>query len=116
MKVSFQADNDLDQRIVAALLRIEPTVDFQTAVELNLHGLDDLSVLALAAFEGRILVSHDQSTMPIHFAEFISANTSAGVLILPQTLFLELAVEELLIIWSASEAEEWINRISYLPL
>jgi len=64
MKVSFQADNDLDQRIVAAILRIEPTINFQTAVELNLHGLDDLSVLALAAFEGRILVSHDQSTMP----------------------------------------------------
>ncbi len=32
MKVSFQADNDLNQRIVAALLRIEPTIDFQTAI------------------------------------------------------------------------------------
>jgi len=116
MKVSFQADNDLDQKIVAALLRIEPTVDFQTAVELNLHGLDDLSVLALAAFEKRILVSHDQSTMPIHFAEFISESASAGVLIAPQTLTLDIVVEELLIIWSASEADEWINRISYLPL
>ncbi|MDQ3064603.1 MAG: hypothetical protein M3R14_17325 [Acidobacteriota bacterium] len=116
MKVSFQADNDLDQRIVAAILRIEPTINFQTAVELNLHGLDDLSVLALAAFEGGILVSHDQSTMPVYFAEFVSNNTSAGVLIVPQTLSLERVVEELLMIWSASEADEWINRISYLPL
>ena len=116
MKISFQADNDLDQRIVAALLRIEPAINFQSAIELNLHGLDDSAVLALAAFEKRILVSHDQSTMPIYFAEFISANTSAGVLIVPQTLSLETVVEEILIIWSASKAEEWINRISYLPL
>jgi hypothetical protein len=69
MKVSFQADNDLNQRIVAALLRVEPTIDFQTAIELKLHGLDDASVLALSAFEGRVLVSHDQSTMPIHFSK-----------------------------------------------
>ncbi|MEJ7699602.1 MAG: DUF5615 family PIN-like protein [Pyrinomonadaceae bacterium] len=116
MKVSFQADNDLNQRIVAALLRVEPTIDFQTAIELKLHGLDDASVLALSAFEGRVLVSHDQSTMPIHFSKYISENISMGVLIVPQTLSLETVTEEILMVWSASEADEWINRISYIPL
>ncbi|MCA1625304.1 MAG: hypothetical protein LC778_16205 [Acidobacteria bacterium] len=116
MKVSFQADNDLDQRIVAALLRIEPTIDFQTAIGSNLHGLEDTSVLALSAFEGRVLVSHDQSTIPIHFAKYISENTSTGVLIVPQTLSLKTVIQELLMVWLASEAEEWINRISYIPL
>ena len=117
MKIAFQADNDLDQRVVAAgLLRIEPSINFQTSVEANLHGLDDAAVLALAAFEKRLLVSHDQSTMPVRFSEFIEENTSAGVLIIPQTMALETAVEELLMIWAASEPEEWINRIAYLPL
>ena len=116
MKVRFQADNDFNQRIIAMLLREEPAIDFQTAVSANLHGLSDLDVLALAAFEGRILVSHDQSTMPEAFAEFIAENISSGVLIVTQSLSFEIVVYELMTVWAASEAEEWINCITYIPL
>ena len=116
MKISFQADNDLNQKIVAIILRREPTIDFQTAAQINLHDLDDLTVLSLTAFENRLLISHDQSTMPDYFAEFISENTSSGLLIAPQTLTLNVVVEETIMIWAASEAEEWQNRIAYLPL
>jgi hypothetical protein len=45
MKISFQADNDLNQQIVARVLRREPMIDFQTAAQANLHGLDDITVL-----------------------------------------------------------------------
>ena len=116
MKIAFQADNDLDQTILRAIWQIEPLVDFQTAGEINLHGLDDFTVLELAALEKRLLVSSDQSTMPTHFAEFIQSNTSFGVIIAPQSLSLQVVVEEILMIWTASEAEEWLNRISYIPL
>jgi hypothetical protein len=54
--------------------------------------------------------------MPQHFAEFIQHQQSAGLLIVPQHLPYAIVVEELLLIWAASEAEEWINRIAYLPL
>ena len=39
MKLRFQADNDLDQRIVLATRRLEKEIDFQTANQLGLHGL-----------------------------------------------------------------------------
>lgn len=65
MKVRFQADADLNQTIILALLRHEPGIDFQTASNAGLAGLDDATVLALAAHEGRLLVTHDQSTMYI---------------------------------------------------
>jgi len=116
MKIAFQADNDLDQTILRNLWNIEPTIDFWTANELDLHGLDDLTVLELAGFQKRILVSSDQSTMPIHFAEFIQTTKSYGVLIVPQTLPVNLVVDEILMIWTASTVEEWIDRIAYLPL
>jgi hypothetical protein len=64
MKVRFQADADLHQMIVTALVRREPGVDFQTATAAGLEGLLDPQVLERAATEGRMLVSHDQSTMP----------------------------------------------------
>ena len=54
--------------------------------------------------------------MPRHFTEFISHQHSAGLLIVSQALPHSVVVEELQLIWVASEAEEWVNRISYLPL
>lgn len=61
-------------------------------------------------------MTHDQKTMPRHFAEFIATEPSAGLLVIPQHLAVAVAVEDLLLVWSATEAEEWINRISFLPL
>jgi hypothetical protein len=57
----------LKRHVIAAVKRREPLVDFQTAPEAGLMGLDDPTVLALAASEGRLLVSHDRQTMPHHF-------------------------------------------------
>ncbi len=116
MKVRFQADADLHQMIVTALVRREPGVDFQTATAAQLQGLSDPEVLQRTAADGRALVSHDQSTMPQYFAELIQHQESTGLLIVPQHLSYSIVVEELLLIWEASEAEEWVNRIAYLPL
>lgn len=61
-------------------------------------------------------MTHDYRTMPRAFAHFVATDTSPGLLIIPQHLSLAAAVDDLLLIWSASEADEWINRIAYLPL
>jgi hypothetical protein len=116
MKVRFQADVDFNQNIGRAVRRRDPAIDFQTAHEARLHGVDDDAVLAQAAEEGRLLVSHDYRTMPTPFATFVTTKTSAGVLLVSQALPLAEVVEDLLLIWEASEAEEWINRFDTLPL
>lgn len=116
MKPLFQADADLNEDIVTAVLRREPSIDFQTAVEANLRGVADPDVLALAAQQGRILVTHDRKTMPHHFADFILNQQSPGVLILSQDLPVAEATEELILIWVTTEAEEWINCICNIPL
>jgi len=54
--------------------------------------------------------------MPKHFAEFIKKQASAGVIVVPQKLAVNGAVDDLVLIWGASESEEWINRIQALPL
>ena len=51
MKICFQADADLNQNIVRALGRRAPAIDFQTAHQAGLHGVDDEAVLAQAARE-----------------------------------------------------------------
>jgi len=116
MNVRFQADADLNEDIVAGVVRREPTIDFQTADEANLRGLPDPQVLALAAQENRILVTHDRRTMPRHFANFVVNHESPGVVIIAQKVNVNAAIEELLLVWAASQAEEWLNLIVDLPL
>ena len=68
-KVRFQADADLRQAIVSGITRRKPNLDFQSANRANLEGIKDLEVLAIAAREGRLLVTHDRKTMPAEFGQ-----------------------------------------------
>ena len=117
MKVRFLADADLNKSIVSGVLRREPAIDFLTAGAAGLRRLKDLEVLALAAEQQRVLVSHDVGTMPAHFRTYRNAGKrSAGLFLVAQTLDVGTAIEELLLIWLASDASEWENRLVWLPL
>jgi len=114
--ISFQADADLNQGIVLATIRLLPILDFRSANEAQLTGLTDPQVLALAADQERILVTHDMRTMPHHFASFIEERRSPGVIVVPQSMRPAQTAGELVLIASATEAAEWVNRIVFLPL
>jgi len=117
VKVRFLADADLNKAIVSGVLRREPSVDFFTAQAAGLRSMSDPQVLALAAEERRVLVSHDVGTMPAHFRAFRDGGkTSAGVFLIAQSRDVGSAVDELLLIWLASDALEWENRLVWLPL
>ena len=115
-KVRFQADADLRQAIVSGVTRRKPDLDFQSANEAKLEGIKDPEVLAIAAREGRVLVTHDRKTMPTEFGQFILSQRSSGVLILSQKLPISEAIDELIVVWEASTAEEWNNQIMAFPL
>ncbi len=116
MSIRFLADADLDGAIVRGVHRREPSIDFKNASDAALEGLSDPEVLELAAAEGRILVSHDTSTMPVHFAARIRlGQRSPGALLVFQSAHVGDIIESLLTIWSASREEEWVDRIHYLP-
>jgi hypothetical protein len=117
VKVRFLADADLNRAIVSGVLRREPSVDFLTAQAAGLRRMNDPEVLMLAAELRRVLVSHDVGTMPAHFRAFRrSGKQSSGVFLIPQNLDIGTAIDELLIIWLASEGSEWENRLEWLPL
>lgn len=116
MRVRFQADADLDGRIIRGMRRNSPEIDIRSATDAGLDGLADPEVLQIAADAGRILVSQDRRTMPLHFAHYIAAAPSPGVVLLREAIPIAGAIEELVLIASASEAEEWIGRIVWNPL
>ena len=93
-----------------------PEIDFRTATAAGLEGLPDSEVLRVAADAGRVLVSQDRRTMPGHFRRFVSATASPGVILLGEGVSIASAIEELLLIWTASDAEDWVNRLIWIPL
>ena len=117
MRVRFLADADLNKTIVSGVLRRERSVDFLTAQAAGLRRMKDPEVLSLAAEQQRVLVSHDVGTMPAHFRELTKAGKrSAGLFLVPQSLFVATVIEDLLLVWLESEASEWENRLEWLPL
>jgi predicted nuclease of predicted toxin-antitoxin system len=116
MRLKFQADADLDARVLRALKRAAPEIDVRTASEAGLEGLPDSEVLRIAAGEGRVLLSQDRRTMPAHFNRFVTQAESPGVILLREGISIAAAVDELVLIWSASEAGEWKNRLMWIPL
>jgi len=115
--VRFLADASLHHAIVTGCLRREPAMDFASARAAKLEGMSDLNVLTLAAAQGRILVTHDFRTMPLHFAEFLATGaTSPGVLLVRQQTPLASVIEDLVLVWTTSTPEDWKNRILVIPL
>jgi hypothetical protein len=115
--IRFLADASLRGPIVHGCRRQEPAMDFLSANEADLAGVPDPDVLAIAAEQDRILVSHDYRTMLQHFADFLQARgSSPGLIVVPQYMPIGKVVEELVLIWGASDAEEWRNRIVTIPL
>ena len=85
MSLRFLADADLNYAVVTGVRKREAGLDLMSAAEARLEGLADPDVLAFATRQGRILISHDTSTMPVHFAEFLrTGGHSPGVLLVRQ--------------------------------
>jgi hypothetical protein len=115
--VRFLADASLHHAIVTGCLRREPSIDFASAQGAQLDGLSDLDVLARAAAQDRILITHDFRTMPRHFAAFRATGaTSPGVFLVQQNTPLGSVIEEVMLIWMASTPDDWRNRIVVIPL
>ena len=110
-------DHDLDQDILRGLLRRVPDVDVVTAFEIGMSESSDPDLLAWAAEVGRVLVTHDRRTIPAHAAARLAAGEDiAGVIIVSRQMPMGSAIDELEIVVSCSEAEEWHNLVRHIPL
>jgi hypothetical protein len=116
MRPRFQADADFNHKIVVGLRRREPSIDFLSAHEGGVVGAPDPDVLRISAESGRILVSHDRQTMPGHFVQFRETRSSSGLIIVSQDLDIGAAIEDLLLIWLATDAEEWVEQLGFVPV
>jgi predicted nuclease of predicted toxin-antitoxin system len=113
----FLADHNLNENIVQGVERREPAAEFARVRELGLEESPDDEILAYAARERLIVVSHDVTTMSAAAELLLAAGQPMnGLLLVHQFYPIAPIIESLVLIWAASEAEEWDGRVRFLPL
>ncbi len=113
----FLADHDLNENIVMGVLRREPAVTFSRVRDVGMQEAPDDAVLEYAQRELLLVVSHDVNTMPAAaYRRLARGRSFPGLVMVPQSVPVRCVIDGLLLIWSASELEEWREQVVFLPL
>ena len=111
------ADENFNGDIVRGLLRREPSLNIVRLQDAKLSGADDRVVLAWAAREGRVLLTHDASTITRYAYERIQVGQPMpGVFAVNRDLPVGRVIEEILLLTECSLEREWEGQVRYLPL
>jgi len=111
------ADENFNHDIVRGLLRRQPNLDLVRIQTVGLAGATDPAVLAWAAAEGRLLLTHDVTTLTRYAYDRVRAGQRLpGVVEVSRSVPLNQAIEDILLLAELSHEDEWEGQILYLPL
>jgi hypothetical protein len=114
----FLIDEDTDPVLASALRQAQPTIDIVRVGDPGAppRGTLDPDLLVAAEVLGRVLISHDRTTMPTALMNhFAAGRHTAGVILLRRGFPLAREVQKIEHQWSTTEADDWIDRTIYLP-
>jgi hypothetical protein len=113
----FLADNDFNEDILQGVARSQPTIQITRLRDVGLAMSSDADVLEWAAQRNQIVLSHDVNTMSAAAVERLASQKKlAGLMLVHQRpLAMRAVIESILLIWSASDAEEWHGQVIFLP-
>jgi predicted nuclease of predicted toxin-antitoxin system len=110
------ADENFHGAVVRGLLRRLPSVDIVRVQDMGLSGADDPVILDWAAREGRVLLTHDISTVPPFAHQRVEAGQPMpGVIVARESLPVGQVIDNLMLILECTEPGEWEGQVRYLP-
>ena len=113
----FLADENFNNDIVRALLRRQPSLDIVRVQDAGLSGADDPKILAWAAQEKRILLTHDVTTITRFAMERVGAGQPMpGVVEVARSVPIGKVLDDIHLLAETSRDGEWDGVILYLPL
>ena len=115
--LTLAADENFNNDIVRGLRRRNPHLDLVRVQDVGLSAADDPAVLEWAAQEGRVLLTHDVSTITRYAYDRVKAGKlMAGVFEVSRDVPIRVAIEDILLLAECSLDDEWEGQIRYLPL
>jgi hypothetical protein len=98
-------------------LRRRSDLDLVRVQDVGLMQTPDPEILAWAAGQRRVLLSHDVSSVPPAAYERVENGMEMpGVFIVPDRMPIGQAIDEILFLSSEVEADEWKNQVLFLPV
>ena len=116
----FLLDEHVPHAIQSQLLRLDSEIDV-LAVGQPLappKGTSDPDILAWIERTGYILVTANRRTTPEHMRAHCAAagHHVPGIFLLRRGASLGQVIEQLYLLWAASDAKEYVDRLLYLPM
>ena len=116
MPIRLLADENFDHIVVRGLFRQAPALDLVRVQDVGLTGASDQTILAWAAANGRILLTHDRSTVPdFAYARLADSLPMTGVFVVDDRAAIRDCIDSLLLIDEESDTPEWNGQVIYLP-
>ena len=113
----FLADENFNNDLLRALVRRVPDLDIVRVQDTIMAGADDPTLLAWAAREGYVLLTHDVQTIPrFAYARVRAGQPMPGVVEVAGTVALGAALEDVLLLIAATPDDEWADQIKFVPL
>ena len=115
--IALAIDENFDHHILRALLRRVPGLDVKTVQQESLHGASDPDVLAWAAAEGHVLLTHDVQTVTSFAYERVERGAPMpGVIEIPSRATVAEILDDSVLVVTCSAAADCSDRVVYLPL
>jgi hypothetical protein len=115
----FLLDEHMPHAIQSRLLQLGAEIDILAVGQPSApqKGTPDPDILTWIEKTGYILVTANRRTIPEHVrAHYAAGHHIPGVLLLRRGASLGQIIEQLYLLWVASETEEYLDRLLYLPL
>jgi Domain of unknown function (DUF5615) len=111
------SDENFKGDIVRGLVRRHSELDIVRVQDVGLMQTPDPDILEWAASQGRVLLSHDVSTVPpAAYQRIGDGKPMPGVFIVPDRMPIAQAIDEILFLSVDAEADEWKDQVLFLPL
>ena len=110
-------DEHVHGGIIRGLRRRVPPLDIVRVQDVGLSRADDSTILEWAARAGRVLLTHDVSTMTRYAYDRVrDGRPMPGVFEVARGVPMSVAIEEIILLAECSLDGEWEGQVRYLPL
>ena len=115
--LSLVADENFNNDIVRGIRRRNPAVDIVRVQDVGLSAVDDPTILDWAAQTGRVLLTHDVTTMTRYAYDRVrQGKPMPGCFEVGRHLPMGGLIEEIVLLAECSLDNEWEGQVRYLPL
>lgn len=115
--MQFLADENFHPAILLGVRRSLPHLDIVRVQDMGLYSASDQDILAWAAEQKRILLTHDARTVPMYARRRIEAGLRMpGVVLVNKVATNAALIDDLAILLDASTEDEFAYQIRFVPL